>query len=96
MATIAKSIDITINRPVEEVFAYLADAANYPNRDSLIVKIEPQEPGPWRVEFRSTVVALEPNRRLETRSLTGPQSHGEWQFSPAGSGTRLHWTGGLQ
>jgi hypothetical protein len=66
--------------------------------------------GPWRAgtTFRevrrmvprpsaisSTVAELEPNCRMEIRSLSGPPFQGHWRFAPAGSGTRLQWSGEL-
>ncbi len=111
MATITKSIDITIGRPVEEVFAFLTDAANHARWDSSSLVMEPQEAGPWRAgltfrevrrigprptEVRSVIAELEPNRRMELRSLSGPPFQGHWRFSPMGSSTRLRWTGEIE
>lgn len=108
---LTKSVDITIDRPVQDVFAFLTEAANHPRWDRSSIAMEPSEPGPWRagltfrevrrvgprpIEIRSTVAELEPNRRLEIRSLSGPPFQGHWLFSPAGSGTRLQWTGQMR
>lgn len=108
---ITKSIDITIDRPVEEVYAFLTDAANHPRWDSSSVAMEPDQPGAWRAgttfrevrrigrgtsEIRSTVAELEPNRRMEIRSLSGPSFAGHWRFSPAGTGARLQWSGEMR
>ena len=108
---ITKSIDITINRPVEDVFAFLTDAANHPKWDASSVAMEAQEPGPWRAgtifrevrrtgrgtsEIRSTVAELEPNRRMEIRSLSGAPFQGHWRFAPEGQGTRLRWSGEMR
>jgi uncharacterized membrane protein len=108
---ITKSIDITINRPVEEVFAFLTDASNHPRWDSSSVLMDPKEPGPWHAgmtfrevrrigprttEFRSTIAELEPNRRMELRSLSGPPFQGHWRFSPVDGNTRLQWSGEMR
>jgi uncharacterized protein YndB with AHSA1/START domain len=108
---IRKSIDIRINRPVEEVFAFLTDASNHPKWDPSSLVMEPQEPGPWRegmtfrevrrigprtVEFHSTIAELELDRKMELRSLSGPPFQGHWRFSPVDGGTRLQWTGEMQ
>jgi uncharacterized protein YndB with AHSA1/START domain len=108
---ITKSIDITIDRPVEDVFAFLTDAANHPKWDASSVAMEAQEPGPWRAgttfrevrrigrgtsEIRSTVAELEPNRRIEIRSLSGAPFQGHWRFAPEGQGTRLQWSGEMR
>jgi Polyketide cyclase / dehydrase and lipid transport len=111
LTTVTKTIELTIDRPVEEVFAFLTDAANHARWDASSLAMEPQEPGPWRagltfrevrrigprpVEVRSIIAELEPNRRLELRSLSGPPFQGHWRFAPSGSGTRLTWAGELR
>src|SRR5215217_414000 len=101
---ITHQINLTINRPVEEVFAFLTNEKNHPKWDKLSVVMECQEAGPWRkgMKFRevrkvggrdtevfSQIVDFEPNRHMEIRSITGPDFHGNWQFQPAGNGTQL-------
>jgi carbon monoxide dehydrogenase subunit G len=108
---ITKSIDITIDRPVEEVFAFLTDAANHPKWDRSSVAMELEQPGPWRTgttfrevrrtgpgtsAIRSTIAELEPNRRMEIRSLSGAPFQGHWRLAPDGTGTRLQWSGEMQ
>src|ERR1043166_6151636 len=108
---ITKSIDIRIERPVADVFAFLTDAANHPRWDASSVVMEPQEPGAWHagltfrevrrigprtMEFRSRIAELEPDRKMELRSLSGPPFQGHWRFSPSNGGTRLQWSGEMQ
>ena len=92
---ITYSVNVPIDRPVEQVFAYLTDAANHPKWDSSSVVMEPQEPGAWHtcstfrevrrigprtLETRSQVEHLEPNRSFDMKSLSGPPFHGHWRF----------------
>ena len=103
--------DLMVNRPVEQVFAWLTNAENQPKFDKSSLKMEALTPGPWRVgtQFRelrdlggrktevlSEVAELESNRRFVIRSKTGPEWLGVWQFEPEGNGTRLRWTGQLR
>ena len=104
---IAHQIDITIGRPVEDVFAFLTNSDNHPRWDPSSVSMEQQEPGPWRagMKFRevrkvagrdtevlSEVVALEPNSRFNIASLSGPEWRGQWLFEPVGhDATRLRF-----
>ncbi|HYO50545.1 MAG TPA: SRPBCC family protein [Chloroflexia bacterium] len=109
---IEHSVDITINRPVAEVFSWLTNEKNHPRWDSGSVEMKSVTQGPWHAgmtfheirkvggrntSVRSRIAALEPNHRFEIESLTGPEWHGIWLFSPAnsGSGTRLQFRGQL-
>jgi len=100
--------DLKVNRPVEEVFAWLTNAENQGKFDKSSLKMEALTPGPWRsgTQFRelrdlggrktevlSEIAELEPNRRFVIRSKTGPEWLGVWLFEPDGNGTRLRWTG---
>jgi len=109
---IEHSVDVTIDRPVEEVFAWLTDEKNHAKWDPGSIEMTPEKPGPWHAGLKfheirkmggrnttvqSRVAALEPNRRFEIESLTGPEWHGTWLFSPvnSGAGTRLQFKGQL-
>lgn len=100
-------VGITVERPVEEVFAFTTDAANHPRWDPSSVSMDPDEPGPWRpgltfhevrrigprrVEVQSKVAALVANESLDIDSISGPEFHGRWRFTPDGSGTSLKWS----
>ncbi len=104
---IEHAVDTRIERPVEEVFAFITDAANHPRWDGSSVSMEPDEPGPWhegltfrevrrigprRMEIRSKVASLVPNERMDIDSLTGPEFHGHWRFTRDGSATVLRWS----
>jgi hypothetical protein len=72
--------DFMVNRPVEQVFAWLTNAENQGKFDKSSLKMEALTPGPWRAgtQFRelrdlggrqtevlSEVAELEPNRQHE-------------------------------
>jgi uncharacterized protein YndB with AHSA1/START domain len=107
---ISHQVDITIQRPIEEVFAFLTDPKNHSRWDTTSISMEQLEPGPWRegtrfreirklgrrnVEVASQVAALEPNRRFNIMSLSGPEWRGQWLFDEVEKGTRLRFEGRL-
>jgi carbon monoxide dehydrogenase subunit G len=104
------SADLTVNRPIEKVFAWLVNAENQGKFDKSSIEMEVLTPGPWRTgsQFReirdlggkktevfSEIAELEINKRFIIKSKTGPGWVGTWLFEPEGTGTRLHWTGQL-
>ena len=104
------SADLKVNRPVDQVFAWLTNADNQGKFDKSSLKMEVLTPGPWRTgtqirelrdlgvrktEVLSEIAELEPNRRFIVRSKTGPGWLGTWEFEPEGAGTRLRWLGQL-
>src|SRR5215212_11076620 len=99
-------VDLTINRPVAEVFAFLTESQNHPKWDDSSVAMEPQEPGPWRAglkfreirkiggrptEIYSQVANLIPNERFDIRSLSGPPFQGHWVFTARDGQTQLQY-----
>jgi hypothetical protein len=107
---IQHQVDIVIQRPVADVFAFLTDPTNHPKWDATSVTMEPQEAGPWhtgmkfretrnlngrQIEVLSQVAYLEPNRRFNIISLNGPDWRGQWDFVPVGEATRLQFEGRL-
>jgi carbon monoxide dehydrogenase subunit G len=107
---ITHHIDLTIHRPISEVFAFLTDARNHPRWDRTSVSMEPLQPGPWRqglefrevrqlprrIEVRSRIAAFTENESFDIESLSGPPFRGHWRFAAAGAGTRLRWWGEMQ
>jgi len=104
------SADLKVNRPVDQVFAWLTNPDNQGKFDKSSLKMEALTPGPWRTgtQFRelrdlgrrktevlSEIAELIPNRRFIIRSKTGPGWLGTWDLEPEGAKTRLHWTGQL-
>jgi carbon monoxide dehydrogenase subunit G len=95
---------VIIRRPVEEVFAFLADFENVPRWNFAIVETTKTSPGPvgvgttyrqtrsvpTRSEERFEVTTFEPPRRLEVQGQIGPfRARIGYLLEPAGSGTRL-------
>jgi carbon monoxide dehydrogenase subunit G len=93
-----------IQRPVEEVFAFLADFQNVPKWNYAIVQTTKVSPGPVGVgtTYRQTrsiptrseesfeVTVFEPPRRLEVRGQIGPfRARIGYLLEPTDSGTRL-------
>ena len=95
---------LTIRRPVEDVFAFLADFENVPKWNYAIVETTKVSPGPVGVgttyqQIRSApsrseeafeVTVFEPASRLEVRGGLGPfTARVSYLLEPAGSGTTL-------
>ena len=108
---ITATADVTIDRPIEDVFAFLTEAANHGLWDSTSIEMVPSESGPWRqglefrelrligrrpTEVRSRIAEFEPNQGMDLESLTGPTFRGHWRLSAADGRTRLRWTGELE
>src|SRR3954451_19942335 len=103
-------VDILIQRPPAEVFAFLTDPANHPRWDTSSVSMRQDEPGEWRtgttfhevrkmgprtMEIQSRVADLVAVERMDIDSVTGPEFHGHWRLSAEGAGTRLRYAAEL-
>jgi uncharacterized protein YndB with AHSA1/START domain len=102
---IDRSDSVTINRPVEEVFAYVTDTSNDPAWHTDVLEARKTSEGPiglgttWHSRFKPSmgisegdmeVVAFEPGRREVLRGVIGPMEPTlTYLFEPAGSGTRF-------
>jgi len=100
-----RSDSITIDRPVEEVFAYVSDTANDPAWHTDILEVRKTTDGPvgtgtiWHVRFKPSmgisegdmeVVTFEPNRTEGMRGDTGPMHPTlTFLFEPADAGTKF-------
>ena len=95
---------VIIRRPVEDVFAFLADFENVPKWNYAIVETTKTSPGPvgvgttyhqtrsipTRSDERFQVTAFEPARRLEIHGQIGPfHARMGYLLEPTDSGTRL-------
>ena len=95
---------ITVARPIEEVFAFLADAENDPRWRTAVLDIARVEgegvgaryrqgvKGPMgrRITADYEITVFEPDRRLEFQTVEGPaRPHGRYDFEDADGGTRL-------
>jgi uncharacterized protein YndB with AHSA1/START domain len=102
---IETSESVTINRPVEEVFAYVTDTSNDPAWHTDALEARKMSEGPiglgtkWHVRFKPSmgvseadmeVVAFEPNRMEVQTGVVGPmQPTLTYLFEPADGGTRF-------
>jgi uncharacterized protein YndB with AHSA1/START domain len=95
---------ITIDRPVAEVFSFVADGSNAPRWRTGVLDIEHQSgeglgavyrqgvrgPGGRRIAADYEVTSYEPNRLLAFRAIAGPvRPKGSYRFEADAAGTRL-------
>jgi uncharacterized membrane protein len=96
--------EVTIARPVGEVFAFVADGLTGPrwrpgvldvalasgNGLGAIYKQGVKGPGGRRIDADYKVTAFEPDRRFAFEAIAGPvRPTGEYRFAEADGGTRL-------
>jgi uncharacterized protein YndB with AHSA1/START domain len=101
---IQHEVSIHLNQPVEHVFAFLMDTGKLASWQANLIKIEQLTEGPLRTgsrfhevrrlgkrasEIESEITALEPNKRLETKTLSEPHVTVSYSFEPEAGGTRL-------
>lgn len=98
MIEIEKSV--VINRPIQEVFAYVTDVENEPQWISEVLEVRKTSDGPMgvgstydnvvhflgrRIVDPHEIVQFEPNRRFAFKSHSGQISfEGTYHFEPAG------------
>jgi uncharacterized membrane protein len=95
---------VTIQRPAEDVFAYIADGLNGPSWRTGITDVGlvsgsgvgatykqgVKGPGGRRVDADYMITAYEPNHRLAFEAIAGPvRPTGEYLLEEVGDGTRL-------
>jgi uncharacterized protein YndB with AHSA1/START domain len=103
---IQHEVTIHLNRPVEHVFAFLMDTSKLTTWQSNLIKSEPLTEGPLRTgsrfrevrringkesEIQGEITALEPDRRLETKTMTKPQAMVSYFLDQEHGGTRLKY-----
>jgi uncharacterized protein YndB with AHSA1/START domain len=102
---IDRSDSVTINRPVDEVFAYVTDTSNDPAWHTDVLEAQKTSEGPiglgttWHSRFKPSmgvsegdmeVVAFEHNRREVLRGVIGPMKPTlTYLFESADGGTRF-------
>lgn len=101
---IQHEVSIYLNQPVERVFAFLLDTSKLASWQANLIKIEQITEGPLHIgsrfhevrrlgrkdtEIEGEVTTLEPNRRLETKTLSEPQVTISYFFQTENGGTRL-------
>lgn len=96
--------DITVERPVEQVFNFVADPQNYsqwmggvsraeakstPLRNGSIVQLAGRF-GMWNIDAPFQITSFQPNREFGMKGAAGPfWFEGTWKFSGEGATTRL-------
>jgi uncharacterized protein YndB with AHSA1/START domain len=103
---IQHEVTIHLNKPVEQVFAFLMDTSKLSMWQSNLIKIEQLTEGPLRTgsqfrevrrinnkeeEIQGEITALESNKRLETKTATKPQARVSYSLDPEQGGTRLRY-----
>ena len=103
---IQHEVSIHLSQPVEQVFAFLVDTSKLSTWQSNLIKSEPLTEGPLRTgsrfreirrinnkeeEIEGEITALEPNKRLETKTVTKPQAKVSYSLNPEQGGTRLRY-----
>ena len=104
--------EITIDRPVQEVFDFVADECNEPRYNPRMLRAEKLSPGPvglgsqFRAEMRTrprpVVMTTEntgydrPRRLASTTHLSTMDIQGTLTFDPVPTGTRMRWSWQLQ
>jgi uncharacterized protein YndB with AHSA1/START domain len=99
---------VEIERPVEEVFAFLAEPAHFPRWQPSLLEVRPHRSGPLRRGLEVTEVRRFLGRELETtwtctehrpstrsviESNEGPVPfRGTFRLEPVGPRTRFTWT----
>jgi uncharacterized protein YndB with AHSA1/START domain len=94
-----------IDRPIEDVFAFVGDQTNTPQWQAGLVEVRRTSDGPIgvgtthtivrsfmgrRMEADNEYVAYEPNKRIAFRTTSGPvQLEASYLFESTGAGTRL-------
>ena len=95
---------IVINRPVEEVFAFVMDANKWPLWNEELVQVEQSSEGPvgvgttyrgiadfmGRMAWRAQITEYRPREKVSQTMSVGPvQIEGSWLFEPVEGGTRF-------
>jgi len=102
MAEIKRSI--SINAPVEKVFAHIEDPVNFPEVWPSMVEVKDVEELPtggrkfnWvykmlgvRLEGTSETTEYVANQRIVTKGTGGVETTFVWEFLPEGEGTKLN------
>ena len=101
--------EVTIRRPVADVFRFVADLSNTPLWQGGVVRSAPITAGPARVgamfeedvkvawfhvPTRCVITELETNQRVVFEATSSPLEYrGEFRFESVDGGTRLHVRG---
>jgi len=101
---IQDEVTIHINRPVEQVFTFLADTKNLRSWQSGLVENEQltegsigigtrfrevRRTGPRNSEIQAEMTDFESNKRFATKTITKPQVTASYTFDEENGGTRI-------
>ena len=103
---IQHEVTLHLKRPVEQVFAFLADYQNLRTWQSNLIENEQLTEGPLRVgtrfrevrrtgpgqsEIHGEITDFEPNKRFSTKTSTKPQVTVSYSLEGENGGTRLNY-----
>ena len=103
---IQHEVTLHLNRPVEQVFAFLADYQNLRTWQSDLIENEQLTEGPLRVgtlfrevrrtgpsqsEIHGEITDFEPNKGFSTKTSTKPQVTVSYSLEGENGGTRLNY-----
>jgi len=103
---IKHEVTIHLNRPVEQVFAFLADTRKVSSWQSSLIELEQLTEGPLRAgsrfrevrrtgprqsEIQAEITDFEANKRFATKTITKPQVTVSYSFEGEDGGTRLNY-----
>ena len=103
---IQHEVTIHLDKPVEQVFAFLMDTSKLSTWQSNLIKSEQLTEGPLRrgsrfrevrrinnkeTEIQGEITAWEPNKHFETKTATKPQAMVSYSLDPEQGGTRLKY-----
>jgi len=101
---IQHEVTIHLNRPIEQVFAFLMDTTKLTMWQTNLIKFDKITEGPLHMgsrfrevrrtgrresAFQAEITAFEPNKRFETRTFTKPQVTVSYFLEPENGGTRV-------
>jgi uncharacterized protein YndB with AHSA1/START domain len=103
---IQHEVTIHLNRPVEQVFAFLADSKNLRTWQSDLIENEQltegtlrvgtrfrevRRTGPRQSEIQAEITDFESNKRFATKTITKPQVTVSYSLEGENGGTRLYY-----
>jgi uncharacterized protein YndB with AHSA1/START domain len=103
---IKHEVTIHLNRPVEQVFAFLADTRKVSSWQSSLIELEQLTEGPLRAgsrfrevrrtgprqsEIQAEITDFESNKRFATKTITKPQVTVSYSLQGEDGGTRLNY-----
>ncbi len=103
---IQHEVTVHLNKPTEQVFAFLTDFSKLTAWQANLIKSESLTEGPLRTgsrfrevrrinnkeeQIEGEITTLETNKRLETKTVTKPQAMVSYALDPEPGGTQLKY-----